>query len=52
MSNLVEIGLVVEGKKLKMFKRIHPTNDNGQKQIAISHLSDSVDLQILIKKSK
>lgn len=54
MSNLlvVEIGLVVEGMKIKMFKSIHPTNDNGQKKIAISHLSDSVDLQILIKKSK
>jgi hypothetical protein len=41
---MVEIALAVPEKKLKMFKRLRPTND-GRKQIAIGHLSDSGDLK-------
>lgn len=38
MPNLVEIGSVVPEEKLKCLK---PTNDDGEKVIAIGHLSDS-----------
>jgi hypothetical protein len=44
--NLVEIGLAVLEKKLKMFKSLSPTDD-GRKRIAIGHLSDSGDLKTI-----
>lgn len=46
MPNLVEIGWVVPEKNLKMFKSLRTTNDDGQKQIAVDHMSDSGDLKI------
>lgn len=46
MPNLVEIGSVVPEKKIKRSKVYNRQMmyDNGQKQIAICHLSDSGDL--------
>ena len=44
--NLVEIGSVVPEKKLKMFKSLQTTYDDGLKRIAIGHLSDSGDLKM------
>jgi hypothetical protein len=36
---------VVPEKKLKMFKSLQTTYDDGRKRIAIGHLSDSGDLK-------
>jgi DNA helicase HerA-like ATPase len=46
--NLVDIGSAVPEKKLKMFKSLRTTDDDGRKWIAIGHLSDSGDLEILL----
>lgn len=52
MPNLFEISSVVSEKKLKIFKNFQTTNyerrttnDDGHKQIAIGHLSNSGDLK-------
>ena len=39
VPKLVEIGAAVSEKKLKMFKCEHTTHDDGQKRMAIGHLS-------------
>lgn len=45
MQNLVEIGSLVPEKQPKMFNILQPTNDDGQKQIAMGHLGDSGELK-------
>lgn len=47
---MVEINSVVPEKKLKMLKSRRTTYDDGQKQIAIGHQSDSGDLKKVSKK--
>lgn len=45
MQNLVEIGSLVPEKQPKMFNILQPTDDDGQKQIAMGHLGDSGELK-------
>lgn len=45
MQNLVEIGSLVPKNQPKMFNILQPTNDDGQKQIAMGHLGDSGELK-------
>lgn len=46
MPYLVEIGSMFPEKKLKIFNSLRSTYDEGQKQIAKGHLSNSGDLKI------
>lgn len=42
MQNLVQIGSLVLEKQLKC---LQPTNDDGQKRIAMGHVGDSGELK-------